>query len=75
MIDDGPTDIVDVIGRYVALTQNGATYKGHCPFHAEITPSFYVWRSKGFFHCFGCGSGGDVHKFLERIAERDKVTA
>src|SRR6185503_6771640 len=40
-------------------------YKGLCPFHGEKTPSFQVNRDKGFFHCFGCGVGGDVLKFLE----------
>jgi len=58
-------DIVVVIGDYVSLKKTGATYKGLCPFHGEKTPSFHVNRDKGFFHCFGCGVGGDVFKFLE----------
>jgi DNA primase len=58
-------DIVVVIQDYVSLRKTGATYKGLCPFHAEKTPSFQVNRDKGFFHCFGCGAGGDVIKFLE----------
>jgi DNA primase len=58
-------DIVVVIQDYVSLKKVGATYKGLCPFHAEKTPSFHVNRDKGFFHCFGCGVGGDVLKFLE----------
>jgi DNA primase len=58
-------DIVVVIGDYVSLKKAGATYKGLCPFHGEKTPSFQVNRDKGFFHCFGCGVGGDVIKFLE----------
>jgi DNA primase len=58
-------DIVVVIQDYVSLKKTGATYKGLCPFHAEKTPSFQVNRDKGFFHCFGCGAGGDVIKFLE----------
>jgi DNA primase len=58
-------DIVVVIQDYVSLKKAGATYKGLCPFHAEKTPSFHVNRDKGFFHCFGCGAGGDVLKFLE----------
>ena len=45
--------------------KSGATYKGLCPFHGEKTPSFHVNKDKGFFHCFGCGVGGDVFKFLE----------
>ncbi len=58
-------DIVVVIQDYVSLKKTGATYKGLCPFHGEKTPSFHVNRDKGFFHCFGCGVGGDVFKFLE----------
>jgi DNA primase len=58
-------DIVAVIQDYVSLKKTGATYKGLCPFHGEKTPSFHVNREKGFFHCFGCGVGGDVFKFLE----------
>ncbi len=53
-------DIVVVIQDYVSLKKTGATYKGLCPFHGEKTPSFHVNRDKGFFHCFGCGVGGDV---------------
>ncbi len=58
-------DIVVVIQDYVTLKKTGATYKGLCPFHGEKTPSFHVNRDRGFFHCFGCGAGGDVLKFLE----------
>src|SRR3954470_13820459 len=58
-------DIVVVIQDYVSLRKAGANYKGLCPFHSEKTPSFQVNREKGFFHCFGCNTGGDVFKFLE----------
>jgi DNA primase len=58
-------DIVQVIGDVVSLRKTGATWKGLCPFHNEKTPSFHVNREKGFFHCFGCGVGGDVIKFVE----------
>jgi len=58
-------DIVQVVQEYVSLRKSGATYKGLCPFHSEKSPSFHVNRDKGFFHCFGCGAGGDVFKFLE----------
>jgi DNA primase len=60
----------------VPLKRAGASYKGLCPFHAEKTPSFHVNRDKGFFHCFGCGVGGDVFRFLElnqRIGFTDAV--
>src|SRR5664279_3001169 len=60
-------DIAAVVGRYVKLKPNGATLKGLCPFHKEKTPSFHVNPQRGFFHCFGCGKGGDVFKFLQEI--------
>jgi len=58
-------DIVQVVQEYVSLKKAGNSYKGLCPFHGEKTPSFHVNREKGFFHCFGCGVGGDVIKFVE----------
>src|SRR5262245_6486952 len=58
-------NIVTVVQEYVSLRKAGTTYKGLCPFHSEKTPSFHVNPEKGFFHCFGCGAGGDVFKFLE----------
>ena len=56
---------MQVVQEYVPLKRAGTTYKGLCPFHSEKTPSFHVDPDKGFFHCFGCGVGGDVFKFLE----------
>jgi DNA primase len=58
-------DIVTVISDYVSLRKAGTSYKGLCPFHGEKSPSFNVNRDRGFFHCFGCGVGGDVFKFME----------
>jgi DNA primase len=57
-------DIVDFISDYVQLKKSGQNYKGLCPFHSEKTPSFMVSQVKQIFHCFGCGSGGDVVGFL-----------
>ncbi len=57
-------DIVDVVGRYVALKKGGQNYLGLCPFHGEKTPSFTVSPSKQFFHCFGCGAHGSAIGFL-----------
>lgn len=66
-VDDvrAAADIVQVVQDVVPLRRVGATYKGLCPFHGEKTPSFQVNRERGFFHCFGCGVGGDVFKFVE----------
>ena len=66
-VDDlkSQADIVQVVQDYVPLRKAGASFKGLCPFHTEKTPSFHVNRDKGFFHCFGCDTGGDVVKFLE----------
>ena len=57
-------DIVDVIGQYVGLKKTGSAYVGLCPFHNEKTGSFHVNRGKQFYHCFGCGAGGNVFTFL-----------
>jgi DNA primase len=66
-IDDlkSHADIVQVVQERVPLRRSGLTWKGLCPFHGEKTPSFHVNGEKGFFHCFGCGVGGDVIKFVE----------
>ena len=58
-------NILQIVQEYVPLKRAGTSYKGLCPFHSEKTPSFQVHPEKGFFHCFGCGAGGDVFKFLE----------
>ncbi|HVH28671.1 MAG TPA: DNA primase [Vicinamibacterales bacterium] len=58
-------NIVQIVQEYVPLRRAGTTFKGLCPFHSEKTPSFHVNPDRGFFHCFGCGAGGDVFKFLE----------
>ena len=60
--------IDEVISDYLSLKQAGGDQKkGLCPFHDEKSPSFNVTLSKGYFHCFGCGKGGDVIKFLMEI--------
>lgn len=56
--------ITEVVGEYVKLKKRGANYLGLCPFHNEKTPSFTVSPAKGFYHCFGCGKGGNAVNFL-----------
>jgi DNA primase len=66
------TNIADIVGDHVALkSAGGGSFKGLCPFHEERSPSFHVRPQVGFYHCFGCGEGGDVFTFLQRM---DHVT-
>lgn len=79
------TDLMTLIEQYVALRKRGGRFVGLCPFHQEKTPSFGVDPQKGFWHCFGCGKGGDAFTFVmlhdkltfgeavERLAERAGV--
>jgi DNA primase len=61
-------DIVEVVGSYVSLKPASAgSFKGLCPFHSEKSPSFNVRANPAFYHCFGCGAGGDVYKFIQEI--------
>jgi DNA primase len=58
-------DIVEVVSAHSDLRRQGARYVGLCPFHEERTPSFSVEPQEKLYHCFGCGVGGDVIKFVE----------
>jgi DNA primase len=60
-------EIVEVIGAHVRLRRMGRNFVGLCPFHNEKTPSFSVNLERGFFHCFGCGTGGTVFDFLMKV--------
>jgi len=68
-------DIVDVISDHLTLKKSGANYKANCPFHGESTPSFTVSPSKQIYHCFGCGVGGDVFKFVQEFNKVSFVEA
>jgi len=62
------TNLADVVGDYVSLKGAGVgSMKGLCPFHEERSPSFHVRPGVGFYHCFGCGEGGDVYSFLQKM--------
>ncbi|MBS9536174.1 DNA primase [Mycobacterium sp. M1] len=68
--------IEDVVGDYVQLRRAGAdSLKGLCPFHNEKSPSFHVRPNHGHFHCFGCGEGGDVYAFIQKIEHASFVEA
>ncbi|MCQ1530822.1 DNA primase [Lutispora saccharofermentans] len=60
-------DIVDIISQYMNLKKRGRNYIGLCPFHSEKTPSFSVSQDKQLFYCFGCGEGGNVSTFIQKI--------
>ncbi len=57
-------DIVDVIQGYLPLKRTGNKFKALCPFHSEKTPSFTINQERQIYHCFGCGKGGDVFRFV-----------
>jgi DNA primase len=68
--------IEEVVGDYVQLRRAGAdSLKGLCPFHNEKSPSFHVRPNHGHFHCFGCGEGGDVYAFVQKIEHVSFVEA
>jgi DNA primase len=59
--------ILDLVSEAVVLKRAGKHYKGLCPFHNEKTPSFIVNLDKGIYKCFGCGEGGDVFTFVQKV--------
>lgn len=69
------SDIVEVVGGYLRLQRAGASFKALCPFHKEKTPSFHVNPARQTFHCFGCGAGGDVFRFVMQKEGVDFSTA
>lgn len=69
------SDIEEVIGTYVTLKRAGSNKNGLCPFHGEKTPSFTVFPATRSFYCFGCGAGGDVVTFIQKMENLDYVGA
>lgn len=65
--------ILEVISETVVLKRTGKEHKGLCPFHGEKTPSFHVNPEKGIFKCFGCGEGGDVFAFIQKLKNVDFI--
>ena len=69
------TNIVEVVSQVVSLKKVGKNFKGLCPFHSEKTPSFTVSAEKRIYHCFGCGAGGNVFKFVMEVQNISFVDA
>ena len=69
------SDIADVVGDYVTLTQKSGSLWGLCPFHGEKTPSFHVVPERQIYHCFGCGKGGGVISFIMEIENLPYIEA
>lgn len=65
----------EVISSYIPIQSNGANYRCVCPFHREKSPSLIISPQKGIWHCFGCGQGGDIFKFVEEYEHITKAEA
>ena len=68
-------DLVALVSGRVQLRRQGARFVGRCPFHEERTPSFSVKPARGFYHCFGCGNGGDAITFVRETEGLDFAQA
>lgn len=65
-------DIVEIISAYTQLKKSGGSaYKGLCTFHSDKTPSMSVDQAKGLFFCFGCGEGGNIYHYIQKMENLD----
>ncbi len=69
------TDLVDLFAEVTKVRRSGRSYMAVCPFHQEKTPSMSLDRTRGLYHCFGCGEGGDVFTFLQKTQGLDFAEA
>lgn len=65
------TSIIDLVQAVTSVKKTGRSHKAICPFHQEKTPSMSLDPSRGFYHCFGCGAGGDIFKFVQETQGLD----
>ncbi|HEY3428212.1 MAG TPA: DNA primase [Acidimicrobiia bacterium] len=65
------TNLVDLVGGVTTVKRSGRSYSAVCPFHQEKTPSLSLDPTRGLYHCFGCGKGGDVYTFVQETQGLD----